>query len=123
MCHILCGWHFCKDGLMHNTIPNIFSNMKSVLILLLSICCTSQHYTQSSLIPSVFCILIPAVIFLLVMIMRRHKYDFKLRELKLRQEIDEQYISGLEHSNQHMAKELHDGVCNHFTYIGFAGVL
>lgn len=55
------------------------------------------------------CILI---ILLLVMILRRHRYNFNLRELKLRQEIDEQYISGLEHSNQYMSKELHDGVCN-----------
>lgn len=52
MYRILCGWHFCKDGLMHNTIPNIFSNMKSVLIFLLSVCCIPQLYTQSSLLPS-----------------------------------------------------------------------
>lgn len=65
--------------------------------------------SNSGIYPIIICILI---ILLLIMILRKYRADFRLQELKLRQEINEQYISGLEHSNQHLAKELHDGVCN-----------
>lgn len=87
-------------------------------------------YRLKTIVASLFFVLCIVTIFLLFVLLRKKKLTYALNELKLQQIIEqeakqyedmllemnikmhEQYLNGLESSNQHMAKELHDGVCN-----------
>lgn len=87
-------------------------------------------FRLKSIVASLFFALCILTIALLFVLLRKKKLTYALNEMKLQQIIEqeakqyqdmllemnvkmhEQYLNGLESSNQHMAKELHDGVCN-----------